>query len=142
MAIHHEITKCNYPSIFFFFILFFPPFFSRVLRDSTPRFVGPSVHWSVRDTLLFLGFYGLWPYSSCPNDGVASNMAPAHPHATLVAVYPALFQKGNTIKKAHDTSATRKSDIRLSVSDNVLQPQYHGMITFRPITHIFGAICL
>ena len=52
------------------------------------------------------------------------------------------FQKGNTIKKAHDTSATRKSDIRLSVSDNVLQPQYHGMITFRPITHIFGAICL
>ena len=52
-----------------------------------------------------------------------------------------VFQKGNTIKKAHDTSATRKSDIRLSVSDNVLQPQYHGMITFRPITHIFGAIC-
>ena len=71
--------------------------FSRVLRDSTPRFVGPSVgpmvrpsvRRSVRHTLLFLFFCGLWPHCSCPNDGVASNMAPAHPHATWVAVYPA-----------------------------------------------------
>ena len=29
--------------------------------------------------------------SVCPNDGVAPNMAPAHPHKTSVAVYPALF---------------------------------------------------
>ena len=28
--------------------------FSCVLRDSTPRFVGPLVRWSVRHTLLFL----------------------------------------------------------------------------------------
>ena len=34
----------------------------------------------------------LWPHRSCPNDLVTSNMAPAHPHATSVAVYPALFQ--------------------------------------------------
>ena len=69
--------------------------FSRVLRDSTTCFVGPSLRpsvcRSVRHTLLFLGFWGLWPYCSCPNDSVASNIAPAHPHATSVAVYPALF---------------------------------------------------
>ena len=33
----------------------------------------------------------LWPHCSGSNDLVTSNMAPAHPHATLVAVYPALF---------------------------------------------------
>ena len=78
-------------------------FFSRVLRDSTPRSVGPSVgpsvrrsvspsvRRSVRQTLLFLSFCGFWPHCSCPNDGVISIMAPAHPHATGVAVYPALL---------------------------------------------------
>ena len=73
--------------------------FSRVLRDSTPRFVGPSVRPSVRPsvgpsvrhTLLFLGFCGLWPHCSCPSDQVTSNMAPAHPYATGLAVYPALL---------------------------------------------------
>ena len=34
-----------------------------------------------------------WPHCSCPNGLVTSNMAPAHPHATGVAVYPALFFK-------------------------------------------------
>ena len=74
-------------------------FFSRVLRDSTPRFVGPSVRPSVgpsvgpsvRHTLLFMGFCGLWHHYSCPNDQVTSITAPAHPQATRVAVYPALF---------------------------------------------------
>ena len=33
----------------------------------------------------------LWPHSSCPNGLETSNTAPAHPHATSVAVYPALF---------------------------------------------------
>ena len=33
----------------------------------------------------------LWPHCSCPNGLVTSNMTPAHPHATSVAVYPALF---------------------------------------------------
>ena len=69
--------------------------FSRVLRDSTPCFVGPSVRpsvcWSVHHTLLFFCFCGLWPHCSCPNDQVTTNTAPAHPHATGVAVYPALF---------------------------------------------------
>ena len=73
--------------------------FSRGLRDSTTCFdgssvrrsIGPSVSPSVRHTLLFLGFCGFWPHCSCPNDGVTSIMAPAHPHATGVAVYPALF---------------------------------------------------
>ena len=31
------------------------------------------------------------PHCSYPNGLVTSNMAPAHPHATWVAVYPALF---------------------------------------------------
>ena len=66
-----------------------------MLRDSTPRFVGPSVRPLVRPlfrhTLLFLGFCGFWPYCSCPNDLVTSIMAPAHPHKTGVAVYPALL---------------------------------------------------
>ena len=65
--------------------------FSRVLRDSTTRFVGPSVGLSVHHTLLFLFFCGIWPHSSCPNDQVTSNIAPAHPHAPWVAAYPALF---------------------------------------------------
>ena len=50
-----------------------------------------SVRPSVRHTLPFWGFCGFWPHSSCPNDLVTSIMAPAHPHATGVAVYPALF---------------------------------------------------
>ena len=62
--------------------------FSRVLRDSTPGFVGPSIRPS---NTTFFGFCGLWPHSSCPNDEVTSNTAPAHPHATRVVVYPALF---------------------------------------------------
>ena len=62
-----------------------------MLRDSKPRFVGPSVRPLVRHTLLFFGFCGLWPHRSCPNDLVTLNTAPAHPHATGAAVYPALF---------------------------------------------------
>ena len=73
----------------------FSSFFSRVLRDSTPRFVSPSVRPSVGPsvTLLFFGFCGLWPHCSCPNYAVTSSMTPAHPHATGVAVYAALFKK-------------------------------------------------
>ena len=66
-------------------------FFSRVLRDSAPRLVNPLVRRSVHHTLLFLDFRSLWPHCSCPSDQVTSNMAPAHPHATGVAVYPALL---------------------------------------------------
>ena len=65
--------------------------FSHVLSDSTPCFVGRSVRRSISNILLFLGFSGVWPHCSCPNDEVTSNIAPAHPHATGVAVYPALF---------------------------------------------------
>ena len=66
--------------------------FSRVLRDSTPRFVGLSVGPSVGSShFTFLVFCGLWPHCSCPNDQVTSNTAPAHLHATGVAVYQALF---------------------------------------------------
>ena len=39
----------------------------------------------------FVGFCGLWSHCSCPSDQVTSNIAPAHPHATGAAVYPALL---------------------------------------------------
>ena len=53
--------------------------FTRVLRDSTPRFVGPLFRWSVVPSV-------------CPSHFTFSaNMAPAYPYATGVAVYPALF---------------------------------------------------
>ena len=69
--------------------------FSRVLRDSTPRYVGPLVGRSVGRLvpfLLFRRFWAFWAHGSCPDDPVTfSSTAPAHPHATTVAVYPALF---------------------------------------------------
>ena len=76
-------------------------FLSRATRLYTPlcpsvcRSVGPSVrrsvHRSTCHTLFFLFFGGFWYHCSCPNDMVTSITAPAHPHATGVAVYPALF---------------------------------------------------
>ena len=53
--------------------------------------VGRSVGRLVGHVLLFFMILFLWPHCSCPNGLVTSNMAPAHPHATLVDVYPALF---------------------------------------------------
>ena len=50
-----------------------------------------SVRLSVRHTLLFRRLWGFWLYHSCPKAPLTSNMAPALPHATGVAVYPALF---------------------------------------------------
>ena len=69
-------------------------------RDSKTRFVHWSVGRSVGRTVsrlvgwshfTFFMILFLWPHSSCPCGLVTSNMAPAHPHATSVAVYPALF---------------------------------------------------
>ena len=74
--------------------------FSCVLRDSTPRFVGlsvgPLVRLSVRLSIrlshfTFSAFLGFWACCSCPNDPLILDMAPTHPHATGVAVYPALL---------------------------------------------------
>ena len=72
--------------------------FSRLLRDSIPRFVRPLVRRSVGPMVrpwrfTFCMFCGLRPHCSCPNALLTSNMAPAHPHATGVAVFPALLQK-------------------------------------------------
>ena len=67
--------------------------FSRVLRDTTPRFVCPSVGRSVGwlvgrsvPILLFLCFCSLWPHCSCPNPLMTSNVASAHTHATGAAL--------------------------------------------------------
>ena len=61
------------------------------VRRSVSQSVRPSAHRSVT-LYFFLGFCGFWPHCSCSNDLVTSIMAPAHPHATGVAVYPALFK--------------------------------------------------
>ena len=53
---------------------------------SVRRLVHPS-HFTF--SLFF--FCVFWPHCSCPNDQVTYNTAPAHPHATGVAVYPALL---------------------------------------------------
>ena len=53
--------------------------------------VHPSIGWSV--TLSFFGVYGrFWGYCSCPIAWLVNFIiAPAHPHATEVAVYTALL---------------------------------------------------
>ena len=56
-------------------------------RSSVGRSVGRS-HFTFYMFLFFL------PHWSCPNGLVTSNTAPAPPHATSVAVYPALFIVG------------------------------------------------
>ena len=50
-----------------------------------------SVHWLVRHTLHIWHLLFFWPYCSCPNTQLTPIMAPAHPYATGVAVYPTLF---------------------------------------------------
>ena len=67
-------------------------FSSRVHANLQPAL---SAHWSVSRSvghvLLFLKILCHWPHCSCPNGLVPSYKAPAHPHATLVAVYSALL---------------------------------------------------
>ena len=64
--------------------------FSRVHATLYPALsIGRSVSQSV--TLHFFMIFIFGPYCSCPNGLVTSNMAQAHPHATSVAVYPALL---------------------------------------------------
>ena len=54
--------------------------------------VSPSVRQYDSHTSL-CGFCGLWLHCFCPNDQVTliTALGPAHPHATWVAVNPALF---------------------------------------------------
>ena len=61
--------------------------FKRVLRDSMTRFVGQSVG----QRLLFRRFPHFRAASAQMHELALFIAAPAHPHATLVAVYPALF---------------------------------------------------
>ena len=78
--------------------------FSRVLRDSTPRFVGPSVRRSVGPLVRWsVGPLVRWSVGPSVRRSIRHTtfsalfgvltltMAPAHPHATGVAVYPVLF---------------------------------------------------
>ena len=66
--------------------------FTCMLRDSIPRFVSPSVGWLVGPSVgrspfsLILSFCGLWPH--CSSNSIT---APAQPHATRAALYPAML---------------------------------------------------
>ena len=70
-------------------------FLSRMHALSIYWLVCWSIGWLVGPTvgniLLFFMALFLGPHCSCPNGLVTPNMAPAHPHSTSVAVYPALF---------------------------------------------------
>ena len=65
-------------------------------RDSTPRFVGPSVRPSVHPSVCPSHFtfpvFAVFGLTSCPNDQAPSNTGPAQPRATGVAVYTALLK--------------------------------------------------
>ena len=100
--LHFKCKKSNHP--------FFPigscqsvrfsfSFFKSRARDSTTRFVHRSVGRLVgqsRSSFFMTLFFLL--HCSCPNGLVTSNIAPAHPHATSVAVYPALLHKSLGLK--------------------------------------------
>ena len=63
----------------------------RVLGDSITRYIGRSVCRSVT-TYFFDNYWRHLNYCSYPNAQVSLFLtAPAHPHATSVAVYLALF---------------------------------------------------
>ena len=53
--------------------------------------VGWSVGRLVNHILLFFMILFLWPHCSYPNELLTLNMAPSHPLATSVAVFPALL---------------------------------------------------
>ena len=83
--------------------------FSCVLQDTTPPFVHPSVSqlvgWLVSPShFTFYDFYSFT--SSYPNGQVTSNMAPAHPHTTGVAVDPAVFLNVTYFRLNMHTNAT------------------------------------
>ena len=64
-------------------------YFKSRARDSITRYFGRSNSHH----LLFRRLWAVLYNRSCPNAGVSLFItAPAHPHATSVAVYPALFQ--------------------------------------------------
>ena len=97
IATTDDSKKTLYQNLHYKYILYI---FRCVLHDSTPHFVSPSVRWLVHPLVhlsvhftffVFFLLFGLQPHCSCPNDQVTSNTAPAHLHATGVAVYPALF---------------------------------------------------
>ena len=58
-----------------------------------PMSICPSVGRSVGPFFTFLAFLSFWAHCSCLNAPVTSITAPAHLHATRVAMYPALFLK-------------------------------------------------
>ena len=71
--------------------------------DRTTCSVGRSVG---RSRLAFFGVYGrFWGYCSCPTAWLVNFItAPAHPHATRVAVYPPLFFQNQSISNQTEKS--------------------------------------
>ena len=88
-------------------------FFVACTRLNNP--LCPSVGRLVCHTLLFFMILFLGPHCSCPRCLVTSNMAPAHPHATSVAVYPALFFFKNFVRCLSYFSKWQKDEIKKNI---------------------------
>ena len=96
-SIHPQIlSESPHMSLLPFFLTLCIMFKSRATQLSTmlcqpvcPS-VGWLVSWSISHTWRFYIFCILLLHCSCPSALVTSNAAPAHPHATGVAVNPAL----------------------------------------------------
>ena len=88
-----------------------------VTCNYTPDFVCWSFQTLVQPsvTLLFWGFWGLWPHCSCPSDQVTSDTAPAHSHRTWVAMYLSLFK--HNINFAIDDKKNKFFDLHPALSD-------------------------
>ena len=102
-------------TLYFFFInsFSFSRFLSRVHATLHPAL---SVGWSVsRSHLTFFMIFIFGPHCSCPNSLVTSNMAPAHPHATLVAMYPAFLISLLLPKRFRVGSIKKCIDVGLSM---------------------------
>ena len=102
--------------------------------DATLQSALSAVGWSVDHTLVFFMILLLWPPGSCPNGLVTSNMVPDHPHATVVAVYPALFSFHNApLKLFHLIFYCMK--VSLSMSWLKLTGFFGGYTSFAGLNH-------
>ena len=91
---------------------------TRPPRASPALSIGWLVGWSVSHTLLFYNDFIFWSHCSYPNGLVTSNMAHAHPHVTLVALYLALFSSIMHIWFQH--MQIQKKNMQMSIQPYML----------------------
>ena len=117
------------------------------LCPSVGRSVGRSVGWwSVgRSHFTFFMILFFLPHCSCPNGLVTSNIAHAHPHATAVAVYPALFSIYNNIwPDVHLLLISRSQKDWADPSSTYMEKSYRCAFflhLLRPVENILSPCC-